>query len=167
MIKKVLMMAFAVLSMSTTAMADDAIVVTFIGTDGDSVEVAELAEIEKIGFQGDSAYITFTDAAVDTLYFHPEEADKIYFSAGSITGIQSVKAGDNANLDKVTIAANGALLNVSGVKAGTIVAVYDINGRMAAQVKATADTVSLDATSLKSGMYIVRAGNKATKLIKK
>lgn len=164
--KKYLMMAFAVLGLATTAMADDAPSVSVITAAGDTVQTATLATVEKVEFEGDSLlFIATSEEASDTIKYAIKDVDKLLISAPTTTGIQSLTAaGASSN---VTIKANGSEVSVSGLQAGTLVAVYDMNGRMAARVKAQGESVSLDATSLKSGVYVVRAGNKAVKILKK
>lgn len=166
MMKKLLLMAFAVLGLAANAMADDELSVAVIAITGDTVQTAALATIDKVEFEGDSLLVIATDGEkADTTKYARKDVDKLLFGADlTPTGIKSLPA---AAADKVIIAAQGSEFSVSGIKAGTLVAVFDTNGRLAAQVKAGSDTVSLDATGLKKGIYIVRAGNKAVKIIKK
>lgn len=164
MMKKLLLMAFAVLGLAANAMADDGLSVYVVTAEGDTASSATVATIDYVTFANDSAYVVTTDA--DTLYKAPiAKIDYMVFGAAQPTAIKSLPAVGAP--DKVIISTEGASLNISGIKAGTAIAVYDANGRLAAQTKATGDTVSLDATSLKAGLYIVRAGNKAAKILKK
>lgn len=164
MMKKLLMMAIVALSMANNAMAADETTVSIIGADGETAQTAALTTIEKVEFAADSVcFILAGDEGTDTIKYARSGVDQILFKVSTATAIKSAKA----QADKVTIAAHGSQFTVSGIKAGTPVAVFDVNGRLAAQTKATGESVSLDATGLKSGIYLVRAGNKAIKIVKK
>lgn len=166
--KKYLIIAFALLGLTATAMAEDVTTVSVVSTSGDTLQTAELATIDKVEFADSSAYVILKDAkqASDTIKYVRKNVSKLLFNIKQKTdGIQSATVGGST--EKVIIAARGNELSVSGIKAGTAVTVYGMDGRAAISVKASGESVSLDATPLNAGIYIVRAGNKAIKIVKK
>jgi hypothetical protein len=61
----------------------------------------------------------------------------------------------------------GDVLTLSNVAEGTTVTIYDATGKVLQQVKATDTTLSLNTASLKSGVYVLKAGNQIVKFLKK
>lgn len=59
------------------------------------------------------------------------------------------------------------LLNISGLKAGQAVAVYDLKGAIALKAVVTDGLTTLSLAALPSGAYIVNAGEHSVKIIKK
>jgi hypothetical protein len=57
-------------------------------------------------------------------------------------------------------------VTISGVEAGEIVAVYDAQGRLIHQQKATGEEITINMGIYKTGYYIVKAGNKSEMIIK-
>lgn len=167
MMKKYLLMVFAVLGMTSSVMAEDGASISIISTAGDTLKTATLATVEKVEFADASAYVILSgaDGTNDTITYVRKDVDKLLFSGIATTGIKSVnKTGSS---DNVMISANHSQLSVSGMKAGTMVGVYDMNGRMVVSAKAQGENIDIDATGLQPGAYIVRVGNKAVKILKK
>ncbi|MDE5561188.1 MAG: hypothetical protein K2J00_05220, partial [Bacteroidaceae bacterium] len=57
-------------------------------------------------------------------------------------------------------------LNISGTAAGKTVEVYDISGHRVASVCATGGTTLIPASSFANGVYVVKCGDKSTKVMK-
>lgn len=167
MMKKYLLTAFAVLALATTVKATDGPSVSIISASGDTLTTATLASVEKVEFADASALVILsgTGETNDTITYARKDIDKLFFSGIGTTGIKAVNAAGGQ--DKVSISANRQQLTISGAKAGSLVGVYDMNGRMMLRTKAQGQSLDIDATSLQPGAYIVRVGNKAVKILKK
>lgn len=165
--KKYLTMAFAVLGLASTALADDAPSVSVITAAGDTAQTATLTTVEKVEFQGDSLlFITTAETATDTIKYARKDVGKLLLGIPT-TSTTGIRAASDGAADKVAIKANGTELSVSGVKAGTLVTVYDMKGRIAARAKAQGESATINAASLNAGIYVVRTGDKAVKIVKK
>ena len=58
-------------------------------------------------------------------------------------------------------------LNLSGIDNGTVVTIYDAQGKLVATTTAREAKAVLSVSTLKSGVYMLKAGHKAVKFIKK
>ena len=58
-------------------------------------------------------------------------------------------------------------IKVDDLKAGTVVAIYDVNGKLAIQKQASDGSASIDISSLSHGVYVVKAGNTNFKFMKR
>lgn len=76
------------------------------------------------------------------------------------TGIDQVKAFNLAGTTDGNI-------HLSGVQCGERIEIFDASGKKVAQTKASSDTASLDITNMKSGVYVLRAGNTVIKFVKR
>lgn len=163
--KNYFMLALLALGMATTAKADD-MSVSIVGIDGTTLQQATLGSIDRIemGATSVSVVVVGDDDQEATYTFERSAVDQIQFVPTSATGIKTV---ETAAGNKVAIAAHDGRLDLDGLQAGQTIAVFDISGSMVARTKASGSSASLDATSLKPGAYIVRAGNKAIKIVKK
>lgn len=165
MIKKYFMLALLAVGMTTAAMADD-MAVSIIDADGNELKSAEMATIDNITMADSCVYVTVagSDDTYDTYKLERKNIYQILFAPkATATGISSATVA----AEKVTITAEGGELSVSGIAPGTAVAVYSLNGQNVLQTKAQGSTARLSVSGLKGGVYIVRAGNKAIKIVKK
>lgn len=83
---------------------------------------------------------------------------------------KDITTGVNAIAPDGTIAFAAAFfgenLNVSGTTAGETVAVYDLKGALVASAVAEEGVTSVPASSFANGIYIVKSGEKVTKVVK-
>ena len=108
--------------------------------------------VTKITFEGDLAVLTFADETVVS----EDMGNVIMRFMSSPTSIKNVEA---FQLNKAV----GDNLEINGLVEGTQVQVFDATGK---QVIVTNDT-TINVSSLKPGMYILKAGNQIVKFAKK
>ena len=108
--------------------------------------------VTKITFEGDLAVLTFADETV----ISEDMGNVIMRFTSSPTSIQNV---ETFQLNKAV----GDNLEINGLVEGTQVQVFDATGK---QVIVTNDT-TINVSSLKPGMYILKAGNQIVKFAKK
>lgn len=108
--------------------------------------------VTKITFEGDLAVLTFADASVSA----EDMGNVVLRFTDSPTSIKDINA---FQLNKEV---EGSL-NISGLAEGTLIQIFDASGK---QVISTYDT-TINVSSLKPGMYILKAGNKIVKFAKK
>ena len=61
----------------------------------------------------------------------------------------------------------GNSLNLSGIDEGTVVTIYDAQGKTVATTTASQAKAVFSVSTLKSGVYVLKAGRQAVKFIKK
>lgn len=127
----------------------------------------KMSQISNVGVWFDGT--TFSEGPVaasgvasttDKVAFGQMAADKVTFSeytSESPAGIENVAESD------VRVYPN-PVVDVLNFSEPVNVLVYSINGML---VKSASEVTSLDVTDLASGLYIVKAGNKAVRVIKK
>ena len=108
--------------------------------------------VTKITFEGDLAVLTFADETVVS----EDMGNVIMRFMSSPTSIKNVEA---FQLNKAV----GDNLEINGLVEGTQVQVFDASGK---QVIVTYDS-TINVSSLKPGMYILKAGNQIVKFAKK
>lgn len=146
--KKIVTLLLSLFLTVGTAFADNSQVVIINGQ-----EVEKFAT--KITFSGDNAIVTFSDGTTDTA-----DMSNVVIYLNVSTDISKVQ----------TFNYNGIIgdeLHLSNIAEGTTVTIYDATGKVLQQVKATDTTLSLNTASLKSGVYVLKAGNQIVKFLKK
>lgn len=108
--------------------------------------------VTKITFEGDLAVLTFADETI----ISEDMGNVIMRFMSSPTSIKNVEA---FQLNKAV----GDNLEINGLAEGTQVQVFDASGK---QVIVTYDS-TINVSSLKPGMYILKAGNQIIKFAKK
>lgn len=108
--------------------------------------------VTKITFEGDLAVLTFADET----FISEDMGNVVMQFTASPTSIKNVEA---FQLNKAV----GDNLEINGLVEGTQVQVFDATGK---QVIVTNDT-TINVSSLKPGMYILKAGNQIIKFAKK
>ena len=107
--------------------------------------------VMKITFNGDLAVLTFSDATE----ISEDMGNVILRFSSSPTSIKDI----------TTFQMNKAVdgeLNIEGLPAGTQVVIFDASGK---QLMATMAT-QINVSSLKSGVYVLKAGNQIVKFVK-
>ena len=108
--------------------------------------------VTKITFEGDLAVLTFADETI----ISEDMGNVVMQFTASPTSIKNVEA---FQLNKAV----GDNLEIDGLVEGTQVQVFDASGK---QVIVTYDS-TINVSSLKPGMYILKAGNQIVKFAKK
>lgn len=112
--------------------------------------------VKTITFSGSDATLVFSDNSSETY-----DMGLVTIAFDYTTGINTI---ETFNVDGTI----DGEMNVSGVDAGSAVMVFDLSGKQVVATRASKDgNANVDATGLKSGVYIMKAGNKSIKFIKK
>lgn len=107
--------------------------------------------VTKITFNGDLAILTFSDATE----ISEDMSNVILRFSSSPTSIKDITAF------QMNKAVDGEL-NIEGLPAGTQVVIFDASGK---QLMATMDS-RINVSSLKPGVYVLKAGNQIVKFVK-
>lgn len=146
--KKIVTLLLSLFLTVGTAFADNSQIVIINGQ-----EVEKVAT--KITFSGDNAVVSFSDG-----FSQSADMSQVVIYLNVSTDIRKVE----------TFSFNGLIgdeLHLSNIAEGTAVTIYDATGKVLQQVKATDTTLSLNTASLKSGVYVLKAGNQIVKFLKK
>ena len=108
--------------------------------------------VTKITFEGDLVVLTFADTSVSS-----EDMGNVILRFSDLaTSIKDI------NAFQLKQAVDGSL-NIKGLAEGTQVQIFDASGT---QMTATNDA-TINVSSLKPGMYILKAGSQIVKFVKK
>ena len=143
--KILLLSAVSLLMLAVGARADG---VQTLTVNGETVEKT----VVRITFDGDNVVLHFDDDSQQT-------ADMNTVVLGfSYSGTVAV-----GTLHKPV----GNVLHLEGLDEGIVVSIYDAQGKIVATATASLAKATLAASSLKSGVYLLKAGNQAVKFIKR
>ena len=146
--KKIVTLLLSLFLTVGTAFADNSQVVIINGQKVEKVAT-------KITFNGDNAVVSFSDGSSQSA-----DMSNVVIYLNVSTDISKVQ----------TFNYNGIIgddIRLSNIAEGTAVTIYDATGKVLQQVKATDTTLSLNTASLKSGVYVLKAGNQIVKFLKK
>lgn len=149
--RKILFVTSLLLGLTVSSQAAIASDTQTITVNGRTVEKTAV----ELTFDGDNVVLHFSDGTEETADM---ESVAIAFD-NATTGIDQVKA---FNL----VGTTDGNIHLSGVQCGERIEVFDASGKVA-QTKASSDTASLDITNMKSGVYVLRAGNTVIKFVKR
>ena len=122
-----------------------------------------LSSEPKITYVGDDVTISSTGSA--DVVLDVANVEKVYLSETSTEadGIQDVKASESVIVDMTD-----GKLDLNGLKEGSPIALYSVDGRqLYAGTASAAGTLSLPLGTLPSGMIIVKTTTQTFKIIKK
>lgn len=146
--KKIVTLLLSLFLTVGTAFADNSQIVIINGQKVEKVAT-------KITFNGDNAVVSFSDGSSQSA-----DMSNVVIYLNVSTDISKVQ----------TFNYNGIIgddIRLSNIAEGTAVTIYDATGKVLQQVKATDTTLSLNTASLKSGVYVLKAGNQIVKFLKK
>ncbi|MBR1484901.1 MAG: T9SS type A sorting domain-containing protein [Prevotella sp.] len=149
---KTLLMA-ALLAAGTTAMADDYAYLTVNQDSGDASFA--VSTISKITFDATNMIVTLSDGTTQELPL--AGLSKMFFTSEP-TGIDAVSQGQS----QIRLA-DGAL-HVSAPK-GARITLYNMEGKVLRTVTATGDDTQVSVNGLPQGVYIVKVGSQAKKIM--
>ncbi|MBR5687555.1 MAG: T9SS type A sorting domain-containing protein [Prevotella sp.] len=118
---------------------------------GETVEKA----VTQITFDGDQAVLHFADDTTESV-----DMNSVIMEFVITTGINTK---NNAFILKGAVDGE---LNISGLETDRI-NIYDASGRIALSTRVSGSDVHIDARHLRSGMYILQAGNQIVKFMKR
>lgn len=137
--------AACLLLCSATAMADTVQTLTING------EVVSKT-VTKMTFEGSNVVLHFNDQSTQTV-----DMSAVVLTL-DLSGVDAIGSLKTTVTDK---------LDISGLAAGTSIAIYDASGRLALSAKATGSNTVLSLKTLDSGIYVMKAGKQIVKFVKR
>ncbi len=142
---------------SFAADGDDVLVLYLDGTS----HTAKMETVEKITLADRTLTVVGTDGSQTSKPI--AEVDKILFGQAA-TGVTQPSVTRNA---EVVVRANGYTFTAEGLGDGVVLALYAQNGALVAQSVAKGGKATIDASQLAKGVYVVKAGDKSLKVVKR
>jgi methionine-rich copper-binding protein CopC len=133
------------LSVAFTAQAGN---VQTLVINGEKVEKV----VARITFEGDNVVLTFSDQTAQTTDM---ENVKLSFTPEDLTAIGTIRNAVNKTF------------SIEGLEPGTEITVYNADGKQVLTTHASEDLTILKMTSLKKGVYLMKAGKQVVKFIKR
>lgn len=155
--KKTASFAAALLLMASAQHANAQQSVELYDKIGDApVQTLQLSEVQSIRFGGPSLVIV-TPVNIITGEYELKKVRKLTFQPSINTAI-------NTASDKEQIVRKGNMIEISGMKSNTDVAIYSVNGQCLATKRW--DGAGIDISSLRPGVYVLKVGNTTFKFNK-
>ena len=133
----------------------------FVLTKGNVLHQFVLADKPKVTFEGTSLKVTCENNASASYTFNLSDVVRFAYDAKSATGIDEIQD------EPAGISQEGDVLVISQVKAGAMVSVFALDGKLVRQLKPQrSGTYRLNLSELPSGLYIVKADNTTYKITK-
>ena len=130
---------------SATAMADTVQTLTING------EVVGKT-VTKMTFEGSNVVLHFNDQSTQAA-----DMSAVVLTL-DLTGVDAIGSLKTTVTDK---------LDISGLAAGTSIAIYDASGRLALSAMAPGTSTVLSLKTLGSGIYVMKAGKQIVKFVKR
>jgi len=108
--------------------------------------------VARITFEGDNVVLTFSDQTAQTADM---ENVKLSFTPEDLTAIGTIRNAVNKTF------------SIEGLEPGTEITVYNADGKQVLTTHASEDLTILKMTSLKKGVYLMKAGKQVVKFIKR
>lgn len=151
--KKLILSAYLLGVMCVSAFADT--VTQTVTVNG--VEVTGKA-VTQITFSGDNAVLTFSDNTTQK-----EDIGLISIAFDYTVDTSGIGSVSMFNFSGMV----DGRLQLGGLEAGTAISLYNVTGKKLASATAADGSVSIDVSGLSRGVYIVKAGTKVVKFMKK
>lgn len=156
--KKLLIAAALLCSMCATAFADKEVNVLYL--DG-TPHAIKMADIDKIELSPGNINVVKNSGANET--YEISKIDKIEFRDGT-TAVDKIK---NTVGGDILVKTDGYGIDVSGLKDGDNVMVYTQGGTLVAKSNSQNGNAHVDGSSFSKGIYVIKAGGKSLKMVKK
>lgn len=162
--KKYFMLTLALAAMSIGAKADGGKlnVVAAEGVELGGVTELALSAVDKIAFAGDSATLVLADGTQFSMKL--AAIDKVEFLSGDASGIHAANASGS---EKLVVRSTNGEFAVEGLADGTVASVYSMGGKVVGRATAQNGRAEFNSASLSKGIYLVVAGKKAIKVVKR
>lgn len=142
---------------SFAAEGDDLLVLYLDGTS----HSAKMETVEKITLADHTLTLVATDGSEESKPI--AQVDKILFGKNA-TGISTAKAAEDGD---VIVRSTGYSFTAEGLRDGVTLTVYASDGKVVARSVAKDGKATVNASRLANGVYIVKAGNKSLKIVKR
>lgn len=134
--------------------------VVVISTDGSQREEV-IENVDRIELGSNSLTLKSVGGAAETVDY--KDIDRVMIGA-EWTAVKKITAPGEIAVWPVT---TSDVINISGLAKGEPVTVYNVKGAAAVQTVAGGELTSLSLKQLQAGVYVVTAGSKSVKIIKK
>lgn len=133
----------------------------FVLTKGNVLHQFVLADKPKVTFEGENLRVTCENNASASYTFKLADIVRFAYDAKSASGI------DEIAVKPAEISQEGDVIVISQIKAGTMVCVFSLDGKLVRQLDPRhSGTYRLNLSELPSGLYMVKAGNTTYKITK-
>lgn len=156
--RKLLITAALMCGICTTAFADNEVNVLYL--DG-TPHIMKMSEIDKIELSTGSIKVIKSSGTSET--HEISKIDKIELKSGTnaVEQVQTAKGAD------ILVKTDGYGFEVSGLADGDNVMIYTQSGMLVGKARVNGSTAHVDASSYSNGIYIIKAGGKSLKMVKK
>ena len=144
------------LTVSTTVLADNFSYLT-ISQSGEETSFS-ISEISKITFDANNMIINMTNG--ENAQIPLASLSKMFFSETGLTGITA------ASTNKPQISLSGGIIHVNA-PTGSIVTLFNMKGQAVKSITATHEDTQINVNGLTKGVYIVKVGDQAKKIMNK
>lgn len=158
--KKKILTAMMLCGASLMALADGVTTLRVLYLDGTSHEV-KMENVDKIALSAGTVGVVTLDGNTQT--HRMQDIDKIEFT-DIPTAIGSV--GDGRGTD-IVVRSDGYAFTVSGLTDGQRVSVYTSGGALVSSAVSLDGAARVDASSYPDGVYVIKAGGKSLKMVKR
>lgn len=134
--------------------------VTVLYVDG-TTHAVKMADVAKIKLAAGA--VSVVNTAGETTEHAMADVDKIIIGDVS-DGIGSLKS---ANESAIVVRSTGYRVEVSGLNAHDDVTVYTQGGQLVGHAKASDGRASIDASGWSNGVYVIKAGSRSLKMVKR
>ena len=159
--KRILLLLLSMLTLSPIMRADDKQNTLIVLTKDNVMHHFILADKPTVTFEGTQLKVTCEKASASAS-FNLADVIRFTYDGKSATGI------DEMRVDPAEISMQDGTLVISQMKANSTVNVYSTDGKLVRQLKAhRAGTYRLSLSSLRAGVYLVKADNITYKITKR
>lgn len=145
-----------ILALGTPVMADNYAYLTIDKTNGETHFA--LSEISKITFDADNMIINLSNGSQAQLPL--TSLNKMFFSDAGITAINS------STKEPLQVKLSGGIIHVNA-PVGSLVTLYNMNGQAVRTVTTASDDTQINLNGMTKGVYIVKVGKQAKKVMNK
>ncbi len=156
--RKLLIAAALMCGIGTAAFADNDVNVLYL--DG-TPHIIKMTDIDKIELAPGSINVVRVGGASETHEINKIDKIELKSVATAVEQLKAVRGGD------ILVKSNGYGFEVSGLADGDPVAVYTQGGMLVGKAQAKGGTAHVDASAYSNGIYIIKAGGKSLKMVKK
>ena len=143
--------------MSVSAFAQNS-KVNVLYLDGSTHEV-QMSLVAKLEVLGDDVLLVAKDGS--TIASHKvSDVDRINLTSSTATGVSSLKTKS-----AITIRSNGYEITADGMTNGKELLVFNADGMLVGKAVASNGKATLSASSLKAGVYVVKAEGQQLKMV--
>lgn len=161
--KKYILVILAVVASVFTTYADELYAYTLKVNQKNGDQMTFKFQDEPVAtIEGENLKISLLTVAGEDILVPISNLENLTFEKNALSGVENMKAAAG-----VAFALTKTALNAEGLEAGTVVSIYAIDGRIAAQgVCDATGNCSISLENVAPGVYAVKAGNNSFKFVR-